>query len=255
MLITIRFYEELNYFLKNFPQKQDIVYESKDKRSVKDLIESFGVPHVEVDLILVNGESVGFDYPVQEGDRISVYPMFEMLDIKTVSRLEKQPLRQIKFVLDVHLGKLARYLLLLGFDTDYKTYRDDPELAEIAYREKRILLTRDRKLLMRKIVDHGLIVRNSDPFLQIIEILNRLDLWDQVQPLSRCVHCSGPLQPLNQDSEEFIEKQHLIPNSVLQWCSTYVYCSHCGHVYWEGNQFEHLKRKIERIMANRPRKD
>lgn len=255
MIVTIRFYEELNDFLKYLPKKQDLVFESKDRRSVKDLIESMGVPHVEIDLILVNGESVGFDYIVNDGDRISVYPMFERIDIGTVSKLDKEPLREVKFVLDVHLGKLAKYLLLLGFDTDYEPYRDDPELAEISANEKRILLTRDRKLLMRKIVTHGLIVRNSDPFKQIIEILDRLDLWDFIDPLSRCLHCGGLLEPLDTESEEFEACMHKIPDAVLGWCENYVLCRACSKVYWDGSHLEHIKRTIDLIMAHRHGKD
>lgn len=253
MYVTVRFYEELNDFLKYLPKKQDILFESKDRRSVKDLIESMGVPHVEVDLILVNGESVGFDYIVEEGDRISVYPMFERIDIESVSRLNKEPLRQVKFVLDVHLGKLAKYLMLLGFDVDYKPYRDDPELAEISHKEKKILLTQDRRLLMRKIVTHGLIVRNSDPFKQIIEILNRLDLWDHVNPLSICLHCGGVLRPL--DNDELGDHLHRIPEAVQKWCDKFIICDQCNNIYWDGSHLEHIKRTISQIMMHRPRKD
>jgi len=251
-MITIRFYEELNDFIKTYPHKKDIVYESKDRRSVKDLIESFGVPHVEVDLILVNSISVDFNYRVQEGDMISVYPMFERFDIGSVSKLQKKPLRDIKFVLDVHLGKLAKYLLLLGFDTDYVPFRDDPELAQISSEEGRILLTQDRKLLMRKIVSHGLIVRNSDPFLQIVEIMNRLDLWESTAPLSRCLRCGDILVPIKMESEAFKNNKHRIPEAVLDWCTSYVHCRGCEKIYWDGSHLEHIEKTIDRIMAQRP---
>jgi len=117
---SIRFYEELNDFLPLERRKVDFSHEFQRRASIKDLIEALGVPHTEVDLILVNGASVDFSYIVRDGDRISVYPMFEAFDIQTVSRVRPQPLRVIRFVLDVHLGKLARYLRLLGFDTLYR---------------------------------------------------------------------------------------------------------------------------------------
>ena len=117
--VTIRFYEELNDFLEPSRRKSDIEIVFPERRSVKDLIESFGVPHVEVDLILVNGESVDFSRIVADGDRISVYPVFETLDIGPVTRLRPDPLREPRFVLDVHLRKLARRLRLLGFDVDF----------------------------------------------------------------------------------------------------------------------------------------
>src|SRR4030042_365879 len=161
--VTIRFYEELNDFLEHSRKKRDIESAFPGRRSVKALIESFGVPHVEVDLILVNGASVDFSYIVEDGDRISVYPVFETLAIGTVTRLRPRPLREPRFVLDVHLNKLARRLRLLGFDVDYAPARDDNALADVAERENRILLSRDRQLMMRKKGSRGLYVRNTDP--------------------------------------------------------------------------------------------
>lgn len=253
MRITIRFYEELNDFIKDYPHKRDITFNVKDRRTVKDLIESqFGVPHVEVDLILVNGVSVGFDYVVKEGDRISVYPMFERLDIQEVARLGKGPLRDVRFVLDGHLGKLAKYLMLMGFDVDYKNDRDDVELAAISQDEKRILLTRDRRLLMRKNVDHGLIVRHSDPMKQIVEILNRLHLWQSIDPFSRCLCCSGELIAFDKNTALFKELKKHIPEGVLEWCYSYKVCSECGRIYWEGSHKEHMKKTVAEIMHYKP---
>lgn len=139
--ITIRFYEELNDFLKKLPLKTDIFLTYSHRRSVKDLIESLGVPHVEVDLILVNGESVDFDYIVRNGDRISVYPVFEAMELTGITSLRVKGLRETRFVVDEHLGSLARKLRLLGFDTDYIKNRSDAELAPVSQNEGRILLT------------------------------------------------------------------------------------------------------------------
>src|SRR3989338_9144205 len=110
-----RFYEELNDFLPPERRKTTFTREFRNRASVKDMIEALGVPHTEVDLILVNGASVDFSYLVQDGDRISVYPMFESFDIRPLVHLRPRPLREPKFVLDTHLGKLAVYLRLLGF--------------------------------------------------------------------------------------------------------------------------------------------
>jgi sulfur carrier protein ThiS len=113
---TFRFYEELNDFLPRNRRKTDFVLASFDKRSIKDAIESLGVPHTEIDLILVNGKSVNFDYILQDQDRVSVYPVFESLNIADVTRLRKLPLRKSKFIADVNLGKMAKYMRVLGFD-------------------------------------------------------------------------------------------------------------------------------------------
>lgn len=249
--VVIRFYAELNDFLRNYPKKEDLKCSFQGRRSIKDLIESFGVPHVEVDLILINGISVGFDYIVKNGDRISVYPMFESCSIEAVSRLGKNALRDTKFVLDVHLGKLARYLRLLGFDADYLNLRDDTELADISKDQKRILLTRDRQLLMRSIVERGLIVRNTDPFLQIVEILNRLDLWNDVNPFSRCLNCNGRITEIPKTDEEFLSIYTELPDNVKLWCAEIYRCTNCGRVYWKGTHYEKLAILVERIMNER----
>ncbi len=249
--IAIRFYEELNDFLPRDQRKRDIDFTFGGRRSVKDLIESFGVPHVEVDLILVNGESVDFSCIVADGDRISVYPVFESLEIETVNRLRPSPLRDTRFVLDVHLRKLARRLRLLGFDIDYADGRDDDELADIAERENRILLSRDRQLLMRRKVSRGIIIRNTDPDEQIVEVLERLDLWERIEPFSRCIDCNGPIVSLPATSEHFHEVRERIPPGVLEWCTEYFECARCGKIYWKGSHYDKLMRIVGSIMERK----
>lgn len=242
--ITIRFYEELNDFLPAAARKKDIDYEFGGRRSVKDLIESFGVPHVEVDLILANGVSVDFSYIVRDGDRISVYPVFESLSIASVTRLRPEPLRDPRFVLDVHLRKLARRLRLMGFDVDYDPDRDDAVLADIAERDGRILLSRDRQLMMRKKVTRGLYVRNIDPEKQVSEVLDRLDLRDRCRPFTRCIECNDLIEELN---GEEAEREENIPSGVRSWCTEYYRCRGCGRIYWKGSHYEKLLKRVEMI--------
>ena len=245
LTVTMRFYEELNDFITDHPPKKDFSHSFRDKRTVKDLIESLGVPHTEVDLILVNGTSEGFDYMVKDGDRISVYPVFERLDIKGLTPLRPRPLRQTRFVLDVHLGTLARRLRMLGFDCDYINDRDDPELAKISAEQKRILLTRDRGLLMRKIVSRGLIVRHDDPDDQLKEILERLDLREDIRPFTRCIECNAPLISLHKEDPLFKELKPSIPSGVLEWCEEFACCRSCRKVYWKGSHYESMMRFIK----------
>lgn len=153
--VTIRCYAELNDFLPRQRRYRSFTHPWPGRTSIKDLIESLGIPHTEIDLILVNGKSVDFSYLVQPGDRISVYPVFESIDITPLVRVRPRPLREPRFVLDTHLGKLASYLRLLGFDTVYQNDADDATLARISATEHRILLTQDRGLLKRRLVTHG----------------------------------------------------------------------------------------------------
>jgi uncharacterized protein len=245
--ITVRFYEELNDFLPTHLHKKDILLSFTGKRSVKDIIESTGVPHVEVDLILVNGKSVDFKYIIGDQDRISVYPVFERLSIKKISRLRDEPLRKPSFVLDVHLGKLTKRLRLLGFDSNYSRFRDDPELADISVRENRILLTRDIGLLKRKIITKGLFIRNTDPDRQIIEIVNKLDLRSLCSPFTRCISCNGLIEKLSYHNDIDIINSK-VPGGVLSWCREFHRCQSCGNIYWEGSHMGRLEKIIKNIL-------
>lgn len=258
---TVRFYEELNFFLNGYPEKSDIECSFHVTRSVKDLIESFGVPHVEVDLILVNGKSVNFEYLVANGDRISVYPVFEGMDIGDVTRLRPKPLRQSAFVADVHLKTLARRLRMLGFDTKYGPEFSDPVLADISAREERILLSRDRQLLMRNKVSRGLYVRNTDPDRQAPEIVERLDLYRSIKPFSRCISCNAEISPMAKS--DIVSRQQAdgresdppsdVPPGVLAWCEEFYRCTGCGKVYWKGSHYQRMLEIIERIASDRNR--
>lgn len=171
--IAIRFYEELNDFLPAEKKKTRFNYEFSGRESVKDLIEAIGIPHTEVDMILVNGKSVDFNYIVQDKDDISVYPVFESFDIKDVQHLRPEPLRNPKFILDVHLGKLARYMRMLGFDSLYENNLNDELIVELSLKEKRTILTRDVGLLKRKNITHGYYIRNTNSEKQIEEVIKR----------------------------------------------------------------------------------
>lgn len=244
---AVRFYQELNDFLPRDCRKHDIETSSLTTRSVKDLIESFGVPHVEVDLVLANGESVSFEYLVREGDRISVYPVFERLDITSVTRLRPEALRVPRFVADVHLKTLVRRLRMLGFDTSYDPSMADSDLADLSAREQRILLSRDRQLLMRNTVTRGLYVRNTDPDLQAREVASRLDLYAKIKPFARCISCNAPIQALSSPGLDEITAQQ-IPPGVRAWCKEYSRCTGCGKFYWKGSHFSHMLALIDRIQ-------
>ena len=229
------------------PERQvtEIPYRFHVSPTVKDAIEALGVPHVEVDLILVNRASVGFDHRLEDGDRVSVYPVFESLDISPVVRLREAPLREIAFVADVHLRRLARLLRLLGFDALHSNEFDDAQLVEISAGEGRILLSRDRQLLKHGRVTHGYWVRSTDPVEQAREVVRRFDLTGCVRPFSRCPACNGCL--------ESVEKEAVadeIPPKTARWLDEYVRCDECGKLYWRGTHFERLEGLVERILGD-----
>jgi len=240
---TLRFYQELKQLLSSAPDTGMVVHHFIGHPAVKDAIEACGVPHTEVDLILVNGASVDFEHPLSEGDRVSVYPVFEALDVRSVTRVREEPLRVVKFVLDVHLGTLARRLRMLGFDTTYESYYTDPEIAEIARKEHRIVLTRDQGLLKRKVVTHGYWVRSQDPEAQVIEVLRRFDLALRVRPFRRCIACNGKIVPV----EKGVIEAQLKPGTRREFDEFYQ-CRRCGRIYWKGSHYEKMLRSIREIM-------
>jgi uncharacterized protein with PIN domain len=242
--VQLRFYEELNDFLAPALRKVDITHTFDRRASVKDMIESFGVPHTEVDIILVNGQSVDFSYIVQHGDRISVYPMFESLDVSPLLRLRPAPLRSPAFVLDTNLGRLARYLRLLGFDCLYQNDYDDDTVATIADREHRTVLTRDRALLQRRIITRGYFVREVRPRLQVKEVLARFDLYRLVAPFSRCIRCNGVLQVVDKQSIE----ARLEPKT-RKYFDSFMRCSDCGQIYWQGSHHARSLHLIEELTT------
>src|SRR5262245_44319801 len=191
---TFRFYEELNDFLA--PERRGHEFASACARaaSTKHMIEALGVPHTEVELVLVNGESVGFDRILHDGDRVAVYPKFEALDITPLLRVRERPLRHLRFVADAHLGGLARLLRMSGFDTLYDNHFEDDQIASIGQQQGRIVLTRDRELLKRKIITHGCFVHALKPVKQLREMFERLDLSRSARPFSLCLQCNLPLR-------------------------------------------------------------
>ncbi len=235
-----RLYEELNDFLKPRRQKRPVPFWFSGRPSVKFAIEAIGVPHTEVDLILVNGVSVAFDHRLQHGDRVSVYPVFESLDISPLVRLRPEPLRRTAFVLDVHLGKLVRHLRLLGFDCLYRNDYDDARIVALAAAQHRIVLTRDRRLLHAKTVTHGYCVRSDDVRKQVGEVLKRFDLYRQIRPFYRCSICNGQMEPVDKQAVW----EHLEPKT-RQYYDTFYRCAQCGQVYWEGTHVAGLRARIE----------
>jgi uncharacterized protein len=239
---TFRFYEELNDFLP--PQKRKVPFsvEFRGNPSIKDIMESLGVPHTEADLILSNGESVPFSYHVKDGDTISVYPEFESLNIASVTRLNKKPLREIKFIADVNLGKLAKYLRLLGFDCLYNKEYTASEIIETAETQKCIILTRAASLLKNKKISRGYWIRSQYPQEQTREVIRRFDISADMKPFSRCLICNGIITE--------IEKENVInelePETIKNYYE-FSRCSSCKKIYWKGSHTIKLQTFIQSI--------
>ena len=241
--VDVRFYAELNDFLAPWRRGGATSYAFEVSGSIKDMIETLGVPHTEVDLILVNGESEDFTYRLRNGDRISVYPVFESIDISTLLRLQPQPLRESRFVADAHLGRLVRDLRMLGFDTIYYDHAQDEELAAISSKECRIMLTRDRGLLKRNAVTRGYCVRATDSHEQLVEVLQRFNLLGAIAPFSRCVQCNFLLRPTPKDLIS-----DWLPPKTAQYYEEFHVCPRCERIYWKGSHYRRMQRFVEKLL-------
>jgi len=244
LVARFRFYAELNDFIA--PQRRGVDFEFAASReaSIKHVLEALGVPHTEVELILVNGASVDFAERLRAGDRVSVYPKFEALDVAPLLRLRPQPLRVTRFIADAHLGALARLLRMAGFDTLYDNPLADDEIERIAEREGRIILSRDRELLKRRTITHGCYVHAQKPELQFNEIITRLDLAASVKPLSLCLECNSPLHAVAKE-----EVANRLPSGVRLRHQRFSICDQCRRVYWEGSHWRSMREKMALALA------
>jgi uncharacterized protein len=233
-----RFYGELNDFLTPDQHKRTLISKFRGHPGVKDPIEAFGVPHTEVELIIVNGLPVGFDYQLKPGDRVAIYPNMESLDISPLFRLRDELTCNPRFIIDVNLGKLAKHMRMLGFDSLYRNDYSDSEVVNIAVNDQRIILTRDRRLLYNKLVIHGYWVRAVIVKDQVEEVLRRFGLYGRTDPFSRCLVCNGVLVPVaKSDIIECLEPKTRLYYQVFHQCSD------CRRIYWEGSHIDDMRQR------------
>jgi uncharacterized protein len=243
---TIRFYAELNDLVRSERRFRDSEVEFAGSPAVKDVIESLGVPHGEIDLLLLNGRSAAFGDRLRDGDRVAVYPAFEAFDIAELTSVGAAPLREPRFVLDGHLGRLAAYLRMLGFDVLWQPQRSDADLARISADERRVLLTRDLGLLKRAQVTHGLFVRATAPEEQLLEIVERLHLQRLARPFTRCLRCNSALEQV-----ELVAIESELPPRVRERVREVRRCAGCGKLYWAGTHHDRMRALIARTVGSR----
>jgi uncharacterized protein with PIN domain len=240
--VRLRFRGDLDIFLGSKAGHAVIERRLSEKTSIKDVIESCGVPHPEVDLILVDEQTVGFDHTLARDARVEVFPVENRSTFPTEKRL--QAIGISRFVADGHLGSLTRNLRLLGFDVAYNQNADDRQLLEVMARENRALLTRDRRLLMHTIVQHGYCPRSQNADEQTIEVIRRFNLLELIASFTRCVRCNAPLEEAAK--AEIIDK--LEPLTKVYY-DQFRRCPGCTQIYWSGSHFPKLQKRIEEIRS------
>lgn len=220
-------------------------YSSQRHASIKDVIESLGVPHTEVDKLIANGTKVSFSYLLEDGDHVEIFPLPCPVDLTAPNLVRPVPLKEIRFAVDVNVAKLAVLLRMAGFDVFYKNPVDDEELARISHDEKRILLTKDKKLLKRKIVHFGHFIRASLPEEQFKEIIKLYDLKDKTRPFSRCLLCNTLLKPISKD-----EVFHRLEPLTKKYYTNFYVCPKCDKVYWPGSHKSRMDETIKKCLES-----
>ena len=227
------FHGRLNDFLPQDQKERQIAVDFQGQQSIKHLTESLGVPHPEIGQVQVNGWAKALEGITQDGDQVEVYP------IENGCRVEP------RFLLDCHLGRLTAHLRMLGFDCLYQNHYEDSNMAEIVQREKRILLTRDRRLLMRKVILHGYCLRSLNSLEQLTEVIQRFELIDKIQPFHRCLRCNHPLEAV--DKNVILDRLEPLTK---QYFDKFHICPACGQIYWKGSHYEQMQNLIERITKD-----
>jgi hypothetical protein len=240
--VRLRFHGDLSVFLGSKASDAVVERQIAEKTSIKDVIESCGVPHPEVDLIVVDDQTVGFDHTLANDTKVEVFPV----ENRGTDRTEKQlqSIGIVRFIADGHLGSLTRNLRLLGFDVAYRQNADDRQLLEVMARENRALLTRDRRLLMHGIVQHGYCPRSQNADEQTIEVVRRFDLSELIAPFTRCLRCNAPLEAVAK--ADIIDK--LKPLTKIYY-DQFRRCPDCKQIYWSGSHFPKLQRRVEEIRS------
>ena len=239
------FHGNLNFFLHRRQKDKPVIQEFDWRGTIKDMIESIAPPHPEIELIVVNGESVNWDYIVQDGDIVDVYPNFDAVDLVNKVILLPPYQGKPKFILDTHLGRLAAYLRMMGFDTLYKNDYEDDVLAEVSASENRILLTRDIGVLKRGIVVYGYFVRETNPRRRFIEIARRYNLSSYSTAFGRCTRCNGTLN--NVQKADILEE---LSDRTASHYDTFYQCVACHQVYWRGSHYYRMQELIQEVIHN-----
>ena len=244
---TLLFYGNLRDFLARAPDNPTRVdYAFPNNPSIKDAIEATGPPHTEVAAIFVNGKSVGFNYLLQNRDEVHVYGHEQHLARGGEIALPNLPAQKPRFILDVHLGDLARYLRLLGFDTFYQAKDPgDKAIADIAQHSQRVVLTRDIGLLKRSAIHYGYWIRNTFPKKQLREVMDRYNLQAWCQPFTRCMHCNGLIQPVEKSSI-----LHLLKDGIRRDYDAFWQCAECKNIYWKGSHYDRLEDFVRTLLQN-----
>jgi uncharacterized protein len=229
---TFRFADALSPFLRRENRGHAFAYQCARAATLKNAIEALGVPHTEVGAVSVNGAAATLQRIVRDGDAVEVHCV-------GTEESGSVPI----FLADAHLGGLARFLRMLGFDTEHRNALDDDEIRRLAEDQGRVVLTRDRELLKSRVIRRGCYVRALKPEAQLQEVATRYGLAPMARPFTLCLHCNLPLQAVDRASVV-----HRLPEKILSLHQAFTYCPECDRVYWPGSHYERMRERLNLLL-------
>jgi uncharacterized protein len=224
------FSSELETFLEREKRGHAFQYTCARAATLKNAIEALGVPHTEIGAVTVNGQPATLQRIVREGDTV---------EVKGSDPFYIEKGSDPFFLADAHLGGLARFLRMLGFDTVHRNAFDDAEIRRLASEEPRIVLTRDRELLKCREIRRGCYVRALKPEAQLQEVAARYGLAPLARPFTLCLHCNLALESVSHDAVA-----HRVPEKVLLLQETFTHCRGCARVYWPGSHYQRMQERL-----------
>lgn len=232
---AFRFHDELGEFVAPERRNRRFEYTCARAATLKQAIESLGVPHTEVGRLTVNGEPATLARMVRDADAIEVFP----------HRLIRPAAdERHAFIADAQLGGLARFLRMLGFDTLYDNAFSDRAILDIATRERRAILTRDRELLKCREVLRGGFVHARKPEMQLREVAERFDLAPEARPFTLCLHCNLGLRSVDKAS---IAAR--LPERIVAQYTAFMLCPGCERVFWQGTHWQRMRDMLDAALS------
>jgi len=249
VIISVTFDPVLDFFRGDRRQGVEVNYPLSRSASVKDIIESLGVPHTEVGEIRFNGQEIDFAFVPDAPGNLTVHGIDAPFDVLTPSLLRPEPLDRVRFIADVNVLKLGRLLILLGFDVACSSSFTDAQIADLSESESRIVLTRDTTLLKRKKIVFARRIRANLPYEQVVEVVDFFGLHDRTAFFSRCTRCNQPL--------EKVAKTDILPllePKTKKYFFDFFQCPACGKVYWKGSHYDAMTEKFS-LLGMIPKKE
>jgi uncharacterized protein with PIN domain len=241
-MLIIEFEKSFDFFLSRKVSHGRALCPLDRKAGVKDIVESYGVPHTEIGRLVFNRRPVDFSFVCLTGGILSVGAVQPPFDVCSPSFLRPHPACAVRFIADVNVMRLGRLMILAGFDVCCSSSYEDAQIADIAEQESRIVLTRDTRLLMRKKITFARRIRAQEPYAQLMETLSFFGLKGALSFFTRCTRCNTLLQPVTKAAV-----LPLLEPRTRRYYNEFLQCPRCSQVYWPGSHRDHLLEKMRAV--------